>query len=247
MEWAAPGIVLAAAPYGEGDALCAVLSEESGLYRGLVRGGGSRARAATWQPGNIVQLRWTARLPEQLGSFTGELVHAPVAFAMQDRVALAVLASACATAAGALPEREPQPAIFRGLLRVLAGLATGPEVLTDLVRWELDLLRELGFGLDLSRCAVTGVTGGLAYVSPRTGRAVSAEGAGLWRERLLPLPGFLYGNTPPDAAGWRQGLALAGHFLARDVFGARHQALPAARQRLAEIVAGLPEDDSEGH
>ncbi len=211
------------------------------MFRGLVRGGASRSRAATWQTGNLIEARWVARLPDQLGSLTGELVHATAAAAMQDRLALAVLSAACATAAGALPEREPHRRVFGGLLRVLARLAAGSAVLTDLVRWELELLAELGFGLDLALCAVTGSATDLAYVSPRTGRAVSRQAAGAWAERLLKLPAFLAGNAAADMPAWRDGLALTGHFLARDAFGSRHLPLPPARVRLVDILQTLPE------
>ncbi len=238
MEWEAPAIVLAARPYGEGDALATVLTAEHGAYRGLARGGASRSRAGTWQPGNLLQVRWVARLADQLGSFTGELVHPGAALAMDDALALAVLSSACAVAEGALTEREPHPNVFAGLLHLITRLAAGPEVLTGLVQWELTLLRELGYGLDLERCVVTGETAALAWVSPRTGRAVSEAAAGPWKERLLPLPPFLAGGEA-GPAGWSAGLALTGHFLARDAFGSQHKPLPPARDRLADRVAAM--------
>ncbi len=241
MEWQAPAIVLAARPYGEGDALATVLTEEHGACRGLARGGASRSRAGTWQPGNLLQVRWVARLPDQLGAFTAELVHPGAALAMDDTLALAVLSSACAVAEGALIDREPHPAVFAGLLHLITLLSTGAGVLADLVRWELSLLAELGYGLDLGACAATGVVDGLTWVSPRTGRAVSDAAAGPWKERLLPLPPFLTGGAP-DAAGWTAGLALTGHFLARDAFGAQHRGLPAARERLTDRVSALAAD-----
>ncbi len=191
MEWEAPAIVLAARAYGEGDALATVLTEEHGAHRGLARGGASRAKASTWQPGNLLQVRWVARLSDQLGSFTAELVHPGAALAMDDALALAVLASACAVAEGALTEREPHPAVFAGLVQLITRLSAGAPVLTDLILWELALLRELGYGLDLGRCALTGATEDLCWVSPRTGRAVSEAASGPWKERLLPLPAFL--------------------------------------------------------
>ena len=242
MEWEAPGIVLDVRPYGEGDALASVLTENEGRYRGLTRGGGSRGKAATWQPGNLVHARWVARLSEQLGSFTGELVHPAAALAMDDALTLAILRACCAVAEGALPEREPHPRLCAGLVHLIAHLGEGEAVLPELVRWEAALLADLGYGLDLTRCAVTGATSGLAYVSPRTGRAVSAEAAGAWRDRLLKLPGFLVGANISEAADWRDGLALTGHFLARDGFGHQHRPLPAAREALAERVAALAGD-----
>jgi len=239
VEWEAPAVVLAARPYGEGDALVTVLTEPHGTHRGLARGGASRTQASTWQPGNVVQARWVARLSDQLGSMTAELVHPGAALAMDDALSLAVLSSACAVADGALPEREPHPLVFAGLVQLVAGLARGPDALTDLVRWEGALLAELGYGLDLSACTVSGVVSGLAWVSPKTGRAVSDAAAGEWRDRLLRLPGFLVGGNSASAADWRDGLKLTGHFLARDAFGQQHRPLPAARHMLYDRVTAL--------
>ena len=239
MEWDAPAVVLATRAYGESGALVTVLTEAHGSQRSLARGGGSRAQASLWQPGNLVQARWVARLADQLGSLTGELVHAPAALAMDDPLALAVLASACAVAEGALPEREPHPAVFQGLVQLISRLSQGADVLADLVRWEATLLTELGYGLDLSRCAVTGTENGLAWVSPRTGRAVADAAAGDWRSRLLKLPGFLAGADAAGPADWLDGLRLTGHFLERDAFGHQHKPLPPARLRLADQVAAL--------
>lgn len=242
MEWEAPAIVLDSRAYGEGGALVTLLTEANGAWRGLARGGGSRAQASLWQPGNLVQARWVARLSDQLGSVSAELVHVGAAAAIDDPLALAVLSAACATAEGALPEREPHPRVFAGLVRLIAALGAEPEILTDLVRWEAVLLAELGYGLDLETCAMTGATAGLAYVSPRTGRAVSRDAAGVWAPRLLPLPGFLAGSNRADPADWRDGLRLTGHFLARDAFGNHHRAIPEARLMLYDRVATLADD-----
>jgi len=239
MEWQAPAIVLAARPHGEGDALVTVLTEEQGKHNGLARGGSSRAQASTWQPGNLVQARWIARLAEQLGSMTAELVHPGAALAMDEALSLAILSSACAVADGALPEREPHPQVFAGLVQLIAGLARGADSLTDLVRWEAVLLAALGYGLDLTACAVSGATAGLAWVSPKTGRAVSDAAAGEWRPRLLRLPGFLAGSNTADAEDWRDGLKLTAHFLTRDAFGYQHRPLPPARLMLDDRVSAL--------
>jgi DNA repair protein RecO (recombination protein O) len=241
MEWEAPAIVLAAQPYGEGDAVATVMTEAHGAHRGLARGGLARGRAAVWQPGNVVQARWVARLADQLGSVTAELVHPAAALAMDDALALAILRAACAVAEGALPEREAHPRVFAGLLQLLARLAAGPPVLAEMVRWEAALLADLGYGLDLGACALTGATTGLAWVSPRTGRAVADAAAGAWRERLLPLPAFLRDDGTGGAADWRDGLRLTGHFLARDAFGHQYRPLPAARLALYDRVALLAE------
>ncbi len=246
MEWEAPAIVLDARPHGEGDAIAAVMTEAHGVHRGLARGGASRARAALWQPGNLIQVRWVGRLPEQLGSFSAEMVHPAAALAMDDPLALAMLSAACSVAEGALPEREPHPNVFDGLLHLLARLPMGAELLAEYVRWEAVVLRDLGYGLDFSSCAVTGATVGLAFVSPRSGRAVTREGAGDFSSRLLKLPGFLVGGNIAEAADWRDGLSLTGHFLARDAFGHHHRPLPPARHMLYDRVTALI-DDSENH
>jgi DNA repair protein RecO (recombination protein O) len=248
MEWDAPAIILDVRPYGEGDALATVMTEAHGLHRGLARGGASRGKAGTWQAGNMVQVRWMARLSDSLGSFTGELIHASAAQVMHEALPLAMLTAVCAVAEGALPEREPQSRIFDGLLRLIPRLPLGEPMLTDLVQWELTVLSDLGYGLDFSTCAVTGRTEGLAYVSPKTGRAVTAEGAGDWAARLLPLPGFLTGEATPDAAAWRDGLRLTGHFLARDAFGHQHRPLPQARAMLYDRVSAMTheQDDDAG-
>ncbi len=240
MEWEAPAIVLDARPYGEGDAIAAVMTEAQGVHRGLARGGSSRAKAAIWQAGNLVQVRWVARLADQLGSFTGELVHPTVALAMDDALALAALSAACAVAEGALPERAPHPRVFDGLLS-LAARATTPDLAAQ-IRWEAVLLADLGYGLDLSACAVTGDTEDLAFVSPKSGRAVSAAGAGSWAARMLRLPRFLLDGGPGTPPDWRDGLRLTGHFLERDAFGHHHRPLPAARIALYHRVCDLAEE-----
>ncbi|NGM21903.1 DNA repair protein RecO [Roseomonas stagni] len=238
MEWDAPAVVLDVRPHGEGGAIVSVMTEAHGRHAGLAKGGTSRGQAALWQAGNLVEARWVGRLADQLGAMSAEMVHPAAALAMEDPLALAALRAACAVAEGALPEREAHPRIFHGLVAFVATLARDTALaLPDLVRWEADLLAELGYGLDLARCAVTGGTEDLAFVSPRSGRAVSEPAAGEWRDRLLPLPRFLLGQGPSTAADWAAGLRLTGHFLARDVFGVQHKGLPAAREMLLDRVA----------
>ncbi len=243
MEWDAPAAILDVRPYNEADALVTVMTELHGAHRGLARGGLSRRHASMWQPGNLVQARWVARLTDQLGTISAELVHAGAALAMDDPLRLGVLSAACAVAEGALPEREPHPIVFGGLVGLIAGLADDPAPVETLVRWEAALLAELGYGLDLAACAVTGETEGLRYVSPRSGRAVSDTAAGAWAARLLPLPAFLAGGAG-NMADWRDGLRLTGHFLARDAFGHQHRPLPVARAMLYDRVSALAADSS---
>lgn len=239
MEWEGPAVVLDARPYNEADALVTVMTELHGAHRGLARGGLSRRHASLWQRGNLVQARWVARLADNLGTITAELVHPGAALAMDHAVTLAILSAACAVAEGALPEREPYPVVFGGLVGLIDNLATDPAPLETLIRWELSLLAEIGYGLDLASCAVTGETEGLRLVSPRSGRAVSTAAAGIWEQRLLPLPGFLTGAGAGGPAEWRDGLRLTGHFLERDAFGNQHRPLPAARSMLYDRVATL--------
>src|ERR1700677_1725963 len=215
MDWDLPAIVLDTRPYGEGDVIATLMTEEHGSHRGLVRGGASRAQGGLWQAGNFVQGRGVARLSDQLGPFRGELIHATAASVMDDPLALSMLTSVCSLAEDALPEREPHEAVFAGMIGLLPRLTLGQAVLPELIRWETVLLTDLGFGLDLASCAVTGATEALAFVSPKTGRAVTAEGAGIWSNRLLRLPPFLTGTIESGPEDWRDGLRLTGHFLAR--------------------------------
>ena len=244
MEWDAPAIILDARPYSEADTIATVMTADHGLHKGLAKGGAARANAALWQAGNFAQVRWTARLADQLGAFRAEMIHPNAAHVMDDPLALAMLSAVCATAEGALPEREPHPAVFAGLLRLIAHLPQGAEMLPDLVHWELALLTELGYGLDLSSCAVTGATTGLTHVSPRTGRAVSREIAEPYADKLLKLPGFLTGANIATPEDHKNGLRLTGHFLARDAFGHRHRPLPQARHMLYDRVATLADAES---
>ncbi|MDO9711405.1 DNA repair protein RecO [Paracraurococcus lichenis] len=241
MEWQAPAVVLDTRPLGESGAVVSLLTEAHGRHAGLAKGGASRLQAPVWQRGNLVEARWVARLADQLGSLSGELVHPAAALALEDPLALALLSAACALAEAALPEREPHPRCFQGLVSLVARLAQGaPALLPDYLRWEAALLAELGYGLDLGRCAATGATEDLVWVSPRTGRAVSAVAGEPWRDRLLPLPRFLLGQSGGEGpAEWLAGLRLTGHFLARDVFGERPGGLPQARGLLQDRVAAL--------
>lgn len=244
-SWQQPAIVLDARPYGENDVIATVLTPEGGAWRGLGRGGSGRRGSATWQVGNLIHAQWTARLSDQLGTLSAEPAAQPAAGVMDDAMALAVLTGICAVAAGALPEREPHPRMFVILADLLTRLAPGQPRLAEAIRWEAALLDDLGYGLNLAACALTGTADDLAWVSPRTGQAISADAANSptaakFRDRLLPLPPLLLDDRDfGDAAQWADGLRLTGHFLARDAFGATHRPLPPARIALYDRVMRL--------
>lgn len=232
MEWVDEGIILAVRKHGESSAVVSLLTGGHGRHAGLVRGGAGRGARGILQPGNGVAARWRARLAEHLGTLTCELTHAYAAAALDDADGLAALAAACAVAEAALPEREPCRAVYDGLTALLAAIEGGVWP-AAYVRWELGLLAELGFGLDLGECAVTGRNDQLAYVSPKSGRAVSLAAGEPYKGRLLPLPSFLAGGGNGTAtAEVADGLRLTGHFLERHVFAQAGRPMPAARRRL---------------
>ena len=237
MEWRDQGALISVRPYGESAAIIEVFTAEHGRHAGVVRGGTGRRMAPVLQPGAQLDLTWRARLDDQLGTFTVEPLRAR-ANLMQERGPLMALGSVCALLHLALPERAPHPGLYHSSIRLLDLMESGGDWQAAYLRWELSLLEDMGFGLDLSRCAVTGAREGLAYVSPRTGRAVSRAGAGDWADRLLPLPECLLGQGPADARDLVQGLAVTGHFLARELAQVLHdQGLPPARARLAAFLA----------
>jgi DNA repair protein RecO (recombination protein O) len=236
MQWSDEGFVLGARPHGEGSAVVSLLTREHGRHAGLVRGASGRGRALA-QPGTRVAAIWRARLADHLGSFTLEALGSDLAVILEDRGRLAALGAACAVADAVLPERHPYPRLHGTFGRLLAAIgdegAPGADAWGEaFVRWEVVLLDELGFGLDLGACAVTGTHANLSHVSPRSGRAVSSEAAAPYRDRLLPLPGFLVGGGPADGDSIAQGLRLTGSFLERHAFAPHGRKLPAARHRL---------------
>ncbi len=236
IEWRDEAILLAARPHGETSAIVELFTPLQGRHAGVVRGGASRRMAPVLQPGAQLDVAWRARLEAHIGSVTVELTRARAAAVMGDRLALLALGAVCALCRYALPERQACPGFYATTHALLDRLGQ-PGWLQDYARWELALLEETGFGLDLAQCAVTGAREGLAYVSPRTGRAVTAEGAGTYAARLLPLPAGLTGESGLDAEGLAQALALSGHFLHGHLAPARDRPLPEARARLLGALA----------
>jgi len=239
MHWSDEGVVLSTRPHGESGAVVELFTRRHGRHLGFVYGGRSRKLRATLQIGNHVEAEWKARLQEQLGHFTIELKRGFAALAMEEPAALAAL-TAMAALARLLPERDPHPQLFEVTLFVL-GFLEDRDVWPALVaRWELALLDELGFGLDLSCCAATGDTSDLNYVSPRSGRSVSQKAAEPYKDRLLVLPAFLRGATGAaiSKGDLAAAFALTGHFLLARVLAPRDMVLPEARARLLAYLGG---------
>jgi len=232
MEWTDQGIVLSARRHGESSVILSLLTAGHGRHGGLVRGGSSRRQRGILEPGNLVTTTWRARLEDHLGSFTVELQRNPSAAWLDDPARLSALSAACVIADQTLPEREPSETVYEGLMRLFTAME-GPGWAAAYVEWELALLGELGFGLDLSECAATGQNDALAYVSPRSGRAVSSSAGEPYRDKLLKLPGFLIGQGAASAADVAAGLALTGFFLDRHLFAPHKRRLPDPRERLA--------------
>lgn len=243
--WEDHGIVLGVRRLGEHDAIVSLLTEGRGRHAGLVKGGGGKHARALLQPGNVLKAWWRGRLDSHLGTYTVEPVRAIAAAALASPDALGGLTALCAMAETALPEREPHGALYRHTLRLLEHLgARGWEA--EYVLWELALLRDMGYGLDLRTCAATGATDDLAYVSPRSGRAVSRAAAQPYLDKLFVLPAFLCSDEAACAAAdIVHGLALTGHFFEAHVFGPHRQKMPASRTRFAARALRISTEPSE--
>ncbi|MGI8725056.1 MAG: DNA repair protein RecO [Methyloceanibacter sp.] len=240
MDWSDEGIVLSCRALGEANAIVELLTRAHGRHLGLVRGGRSRRVRPLLQPGNVVAVTWRARLSEHLGSFTIELSEARAALILDDERALSAVTS-LATLAKLLPERDPHRQLYATALQILR--AFDDELLWPalLVHWEMMLLQDLGFGIDLSECAATGTDIDLAFVSPRSGRAVSRVAGEPYVGKLLKLPRFLVDEDAGiDAGDIAAGFALTGHFLTRDVLEPHGLAMPQARERLIGLLARTP-------
>ncbi len=255
MDWRDHGIILSSRPHGETSAIVTLLTGHYGRYAGLVRGARSARSNGLYQVGNQVVAQWRGRLPEHLGHLTCELCHCPAAHLMDDPDGLATLAAACAVIDMAVPEREPQEKIHTDFADLIAVLEKGGDCGSHWAAyslWERDLLRDLGFALDLSRCTVTGGQTDLVYVSPKTGRAVSRQAGAAYHDKLLTLPSFFLSPAVPGHANdsvsvpqWADivaGFKLTGYFLQRYVFSSSRSlgthsdssTGPPARQRLFE-------------
>jgi DNA repair protein RecO (recombination protein O) len=252
MEWNDEGIVLSARPHGENAAVVTLLTTAHGRHAGLVAGGQGRHARPVLQPGNRVQAKWRARIVDQLGNYTLDLSGAQAALWLDMPEIIAIISSACAVTEASLPERQPLPGVYAGLATLLA-LQDADLWAPIYIKYEMNLLQALGYGLDLSQCAAGGGTDNLAYISPRTGRAVSRDAGAPYHDKLFPLPAFLLGIGEWEAADILQGLELTGHFLSRHVFInpqsrwliPQDGALPLARQRLVDFYRKIADAKME--
>lgn len=245
MEWTADALIIGTRPHGETSAIIDVFCREHGHCAGLVRGGNARRLRPILQIGNMAQVTWRARLSEHLGTFNVDAGRAFGAEALTDRLLLAGVSSMCALLQ-ITPERQAYPRLYDTVMVLLEELGEPDIWLPLLVRFELALLEEVGFGLDFSACAATGVRENLTHVSPRSGRAVSYDAAQPYLEQLFPLPTFLRDPqadaTPNEVLA---GFALTGHFLERRVYATHQMSLPPARARLTENIARVMKNTLE--
>lgn len=243
MQWKNKSIILSVKKYGETSVLLRVFSYEHGVYSGVMRGGNSSKKRGMLQAGNLVDATWQARLAEQLGSLSCELLEARAAFIMMDELRLCALSSLLALIELSLPERHPYPALYQSIDSFLQQLCHGQNWQVDYVFLEQKILAETGFGLDLSECAATGATEDLIYVSPKSGRAVCRDAGAPYHDKLLPLPEFLRPHPPLKEEGLEKqsqeilaGLRLTGYFLRAHLLEPHGKKLPAARVRLTELL-----------
>lgn len=240
MEWRDEGLIIGVRRHGEGSAIVEAMTRAHGRHLGLVRGGRSARLRATLQAGNTVGLVWRARLDEHLGAYAVEPLSLRAGRLMGSAVALAGI-NYLAQLLRVLPERDPHEGVYEAASLIADALDEAVLAPALVARFEARILAECGFRLDLSRCALTGAMDRLAYVSPKSGRAVSAEAGAPWRERLLPLPPFLRDDAPldarPSAGEVADAFRLTGFFLARDLFALKGEPLPDSRAAFLKAAA----------
>lgn len=241
MEWRDEGLILGTRDHGESSLIVEAMTRAHGRHFGLVRGGRSKQLRPALQPGTQAEIVWRARLDEHLGTFSIEPVKMRTAALLESAEALHAICLIAALLRLA-PERDPHPELYQRAAEIAELTASGTAIAPPLVRFEAGILAQLGFGLDLNRCAATGTADDLVYVSPKSGRAVSRAAGEPYRSRLLPLPGFLLpGSTRvPSPSDIMNGFKLTGFFLQRDLFAPRGEGLPESRRLyLAEFEKRL--------
>jgi DNA repair protein RecO (recombination protein O) len=237
MRWADDGIFLGGRPHGESSVIADIFTRANGRARGRVKGGRSRRIRPLLQTGNGLKVEWRARLDDQLGVYTVELAEPTASRVLDDTLSLAGV-TALAALLQVLPERDPHPKLFDAAEACL-GKAGDQNFPASLILFELKFLDELGFGLDLTSCAATGQSNDLAYVSPRSGRAVNRKAGEAYRDKLLPLPGFLAkarSTDPPDLDEIEAGFVMTGHFLSAHIFAETNKPVAKARDEFTRLL-----------
>jgi len=237
MQWTDEGIVLGVRRHGEADAILELMTREHGRHLGLVRGGAGRTMRPVLQAGNLVSAVWRARLDQHLGHYTVEGINLRVASLLSQSHAVYGVTHVAALCR-LLAERDPHPTIVPSVEAILDHIHEGPVAAALIVRFELHLLGELGFGLELDRCAATGTREDLIYVSPKSGCAVSRQAGEAWKDRLLRLPSFLTGRADPSLQDIADGFALTGYFLAQRVLDPAGRGFAEARDSFVAAVLG---------
>ena len=246
-NWVDQGLVLSVLPHGEGAAVLKLFTAERGMHAGYVHGAQSSSKRPLLECGNLLQAEWNARIDEQLGTFKLELKQQFAALIMSDRKKMAALNAACALLSESLPEREAHPDLFQTTVALLTVMAHGADDITvwgpPYVKWEIALLRELGFSLDFTRCAGGGSAQELGYISPKSGCAVSYSAGEPYKDKLLPLPDFLKPNGGPgDEEDVEKGLHMTGVFLEKWAFAQHTKGVPAARLSFMNLIKLQPQE-----
>ena len=235
IEWRDAGVLLAVRKHGEAAVIVEFFTQHHGIHAGVVRGGAGRRQGPILQPGGQFEVVWKARLEEHMGAFTVEPMRSRAAQVMADPLALAGLTSVVGLLNFALPERAQHGALYSASINLLDLICVTEAWPLAYLHWEMQLLEDLGFGLDLSCCVVSGTTEDLAYVSPKSGRAVAAHHAGRWKAQLLPLAPCMIGQSVADNGEIAAGLRTTGYFLEKWLAPSLgDRGLPLARQRLVE-------------
>jgi DNA repair protein RecO (recombination protein O) len=237
MHWEDEAIILSVRKQGETSALVNLISRDHGRYHGMAKGVTSKRMAGIFMPGNKVHARWSARLADHLGLLVCDMEKPYAAMIMSDPLKLSCMLSACGLVQEALPERDPQPAIFTMLVNLLDSIAKDNHFINGYCLFELSLLEMLGFGLELDSCAITGEKEGLSHVSPRSGRSVKGDSARDYIDRLLPLPGFLINRSlTANNDEIIQALNLTGHFLERHLREQNRKPMPVTREKILRYL-----------
>ncbi len=238
MNWNDKGIVVATRKFSENSLIAQILTESQGLHAGVVKYASSKSTRGNYQLGNLVFVTWKARLAEHLGVFNSELLEAASPLFLHDQPRLSCLVSACAMIEATLPEREVHKEVFKYMESLMESLKSDSNWKENYVYLEMELLKRLGFGMDLSSCAATGKTESLRYVSPRSGRAVSSEAGAEYIDKLLSLPDFIAKRLElcEKDSEILEGLRLTGYFLSKHIFAEKGRSLPPARQRFVEMM-----------